>query len=125
MNITIANAPNYYSYPGMRGTVMSRVVSQQTRLEMVGKVMIEVGEFYGVSDAEIISESRVKNKSQARMIFSYLCYNYLRLNKSQIAAILNRDHTTIIHHLKTLDDLMFTEPRLKSQVELLASKIFY
>jgi chromosomal replication initiator protein len=109
----------------MRGTVMSRVVSQQTRLEMVGKVMIEVGEFYGVSDAEIISESRVKNKSQARMIFSYLCYNYLRLNKSQIAAILNRDHTTIIHHLKTLDDLMFTEPRLKSQVELLASKIFY
>lgn len=49
---------------------------------------------------DITSKSRQASFVQARSIFFKMCLQYTRLSQTKIAAMVNRDHATVIHAMK-------------------------
>lgn len=59
-------------------------------------------ELYGVSIAQILGERRLKHLVKARLdIIEHLVID-LGYSGHSVAKAMNRDHTTIAHHLRTL-----------------------
>lgn len=60
---------------------------------------------------EILSRSRKTEAVNARRVYAVILYLYLNYNLSEAGRRLGRDHTTIIHSLRTHDALLESDPR--------------
>lgn len=71
-------------------------------------------------DPELIkSPKRNGIYGEVRMITYYLCRKFCQgqITLKLLGDFTNRDHATVLHSLKTLENLMATEPHLKKKVE--------
>ncbi len=70
------------------------------------KTIIEtVAEFYGVTPDQLYGESRHKTSAMARNMAIYLLLQ-TNLTGESIAKIFNRDHTTVFHARKRIEQLI-------------------
>ena len=76
-------------------------------------------------DSELVrSKSRKREVVKARQIIFYLAYKYSGLSLKKIGEpYLKRDHSTIIHNLAQIRNLMDTEPNFRGLVEKIEGKI--
>lgn len=58
-----------------------------------------------------------------RQIIMYLSRELTNLSQYKIAKYFNKDHATVIHACKTIQDLMDSDPLLKSQIEEIRKRI--
>lgn len=82
-----------------------------------------VADHFGVSLDKMFSKDRHREITFARQVAMYLLRRKRRMTLKGVAAVFNRDHTTAIHSLQTVNDLMFTDPAIKNDVNLLLKKI--
>ena len=68
-----------------------------------------VGSLYGLDFEQMISINRRRELVDARKIMSVLLRNVYKLTFSKIGAILQRDHTTMLHYYRDHDNLMETD----------------
>ncbi len=74
--------------------------------------------------ADILTNSRKREVAQARQIAMYLSKQYTKNSLSSIGcAIGNRDHATVLHACKTVNDLMSTDKTFKANVLEMESKL--
>lgn len=59
----------------------------------------------------------------ARQVIMFLIRRYSTLSLVNIGKRYNKDHTTVIHSLRTIGNLMETDPVVRSQVRHLESEI--
>ncbi len=69
------------------------------------------------------SKTRVKEYVYARHVTFYFLRKFTKLSLKTIGDMLNRDHTTVIHGLENLSDIMDTEQDVRLEVELLERRI--
>jgi hypothetical protein len=75
-------------------------------LEMLKMIILNVTK---VSWPDITSKSRYRHIVMARHLFCWFAFHRFGRNKSDLKRIIGIDHTTVIHGIKMVDDLLQTK----------------
>lgn len=98
------------------GGVSSRVT--------VEDIQREVENFYKVSHQDLIGPKRNRNIAEARHVACYLCRQLLDLPYNEIGKKFNhRDHSTILHSVTTVEEMLVTNDDIQEVIEFLKKSI--
>jgi chromosomal replication initiator protein len=83
------------------------------------KIIETVCEHFKLTFKDLQSRSRVREFVYARHIIFYLIRKHTKMSLKSSGEMFGRDHTTVIHSVETLNNLMYTEYDVRSEVERL------
>ncbi|MCS6795038.1 MAG: chromosomal replication initiator protein DnaA [Raineya sp.] len=101
----------------------------ERRPETTGEIDIEhiqkvVCHYFDVKEDEIKGKSRTQHIVKARQIAMYLCKEYTELSLKAIGYHFGgRDHSTVIHAIQTISDLMEVDSSIRQDVNALMKLI--
>lgn len=83
-----------------------------------------IEQYYKVSHSELVGVKRTQNIAHARHIAIYLCRNMLDMPFGSIGKKFGqRDHSTIMHSVKTVEDKMRKNKEVRDEVEIITKMI--
>ena len=82
-----------------------------------------VADQFRLAGEELASKSRKKTFAFPRQIAMYLSRKHTDRGLSDIGKAFNRDHSTVIHSIRTLSETMLQKTSVQGQVELLDKKL--
>ncbi len=85
----------------------------------VEDIMREVENFYKIKHADLVGRSRARNIVYPRHIAIYLCRQLLDLPFNNIAKKFNRDHTTAMHSVTSVEEMVRNNREVQEEVEVL------
>ena len=90
----------------------------------VGMIQQLVSETFAISIEDLLSQNRSADLALARQVAMYLARNRTNESLQQIAYAFNKkDHTTVIHATKKIEELLKSDLRVKSYVDNIVSKL--
>ena len=89
----------------------------------VDKIFVAVEKKYGVTKADLISKSRVKEVAQARHVAIYLIRTITEMSLPAIGKLFNRDHTTILSSLDAIDKKTASSTAFEADINNLIKEI--
>lgn len=90
----------------------------------IGLIQQLVSETFGFSIEELLSQNRTADLALARQVAMYLARNKTEESLQQIGYAFNKkDHTTVIHACKKVDELIKTDMRVRSFVDNIVAKL--
>ncbi|MBT6123130.1 MAG: chromosomal replication initiator protein DnaA [Candidatus Puniceispirillum sp.] len=96
-----------------------RASSRQISVDSIQK---QVAAHYGIRVSEMFSARRARNIARPRQVAMYLTKNLTSLSYPEIGRQFGgRDHTTVMHAVKTIETLTLSDSRLGEDVDLLRS----
>ena len=96
-----------------------RASSRQISVDAIQK---RVAAHYGIRVSEMFSARRARNIARPRQVAMYLTKNLTSLSYPEIGRQFGgRDHTTVMHAVKTIETLTLSDSRLGEDVDLLRS----
>lgn len=110
---------NYIGMPGVKEKFRSESAPKITPEKIINVVC----DHYKLNAYKLKSKSRVKEFTHARYVIFYFLRKFANMTLKSVGLLFNRDHTTVIHGLETLQDIIDTEPAIKSEIELLETII--
>lgn len=101
------------------------LISKNIRREITPSFIIEVvGEHFSIPYDDIVSNKRSADIAHARQISMYLCRTLTEYSLKSIAqAFGGKDHSTVIHGVKKIEEKMKDNPSLVSSIETIKKKI--
>lgn len=87
------------------------------------KIIEIVCDHFKLAVKEVQSRSRVREFVYARNIIFYLLRKHTKMSLKSSGELFGRDHTTVIHGIETLNNLMYTDTDVRSEVELIEEKV--
>jgi chromosomal replication initiator protein len=78
---------------------------------------------YNLSIAELQSKSRKKNVTFPRQVSMYLARKLTEEALSEIGKAFNRDHSTVVHSIRVITEVMARNGSIRGQVEHLADRL--
>ncbi len=109
--------------------LIKKVVKERLGKRFLGEITLEdvirrVSEVTSVTEKDIVGQSRKKELVEARQITAYLSREILGASLSSIGIYLGgRDHTTILHACKNIEEKIKSEKRIKYQVESIKNEL--
>ena len=93
--------------------------------EITPNLIIEmVAEHFSVTSDDITSKKRNSEFVLPRQVVMYLCRNMLDISLTNIGKILGKkDHTTIIHGIKKIEEDIVTNEELKNKIDIIRKKL--
>ena len=82
-----------------------------------------IGKRFMVSIEDLRSRSRKRSIAFPRQVAMYLTRKYTDKSLADIGAIYNRDHSTVLHAIKTITLDMSRQPSVREQVEMLCAQL--
>lgn len=79
--------------------------------------------YFGVSEILLKGRKRDRDLAACRHLAVYLIDKHCNYTKSNIARLLNRDHTTVIHAIKRVNNSLFTKMDLYDDLKYLEREI--
>jgi chromosomal replication initiator protein len=96
------------------------VASHQPGEVQLDAIWHNVAEFYDISLNIAVSARRHMQEVRPRQVFYYLCRKYTTLSLKQIGNYTGgRDHSTVIHGAKSIENLMSYDKKFRAQIEAL------
>lgn len=92
-------------------------ISNMTVKSQIDSFIKEVFIKEGIDICYIKDRSRLREKVITRQICMYLLVKLTRLSLSQIGYLFNKDHSTVLHAKKTIQDLIDTDKEMKNKVD--------
>jgi len=121
----IPNIPSAaYVIPCIRGARSIYGIKKNFRAE---KIKSSVCKYYGVSEKEIISRSRVRHVVSARHMICYFARLYTNLTLKETSKLIGkRDHTTVIHAVGKINDQISLpfDNQVKEDIQNISMLIF-
>ena len=101
------------------------VIYPNKKKEITPSYIIEVvAEHFGISPEDIASKKRTAELVQPIQVVMYLCRQLTEASLQNIAkAIGKKDHTTVLHGIKTITKEMETDEELKNKIDIIKKKI--
>jgi chromosomal replication initiator protein len=87
--------------------------SRQTDLQAIMK---RVAAAFAVTEKELLAPSRLRTVLVARQVAIYLARGLTGLSLPRIAAAFGRDHTTVLHACRKVEEAMASDERLAGAV---------
>ncbi len=85
----------------------------------VEEIQKEVENFFKVKHSDLVGPKRTRNIVYPRQIAIYLCRQILDLPFNYIAKKFNRDHSTAMHSVNTVEELIRESPEVSEEIETL------
>ena len=79
--------------------------------------------FYDLSPEDILGKGKTKNIAAARQMATYLMRKLTTLTLEEIGGVLNRDHSTILHSIRKIEDSVNTDAALSDTVRDITANI--
>ncbi len=89
----------------------------------VDKIFAAVEKKYGVAKADLTGKSRVKEVAQARHVTIHLIRTVTEMSLPAIGKLFNRDHSTVISSLDTIDKKMASSSAFEAEINNLIKEI--
>ena len=87
-------------------------------------IMEQTAEYFSLSTGDLVSKSRSRPLTQARHIAMYLMRECTGLSLVKIGEIFGgRDHTTVLHAVRRIEELKQQDPSIARDVEVLLRKL--
>ncbi|MBK8625411.1 MAG: chromosomal replication initiator protein DnaA [Saprospiraceae bacterium] len=104
--------------------VINQFVSQIDKEISVENIKQLVAKYFDVPFEQLHSKTRMRDVVMARQLSMYLAKNYTSSSLKVIGdSFGGRDHSTVIHSLKTVQDMMDTDILFKDKVNKLVKKV--
>lgn len=108
---------------GMKVTVFIKI-PQKDELNVLA-IQQQICEAFEVSWSQIAGRSRKGIIPKARFAYCWICKQYLGMNLKEIGdTIGGRDHTTVIHALSTVKDLLDTKDAIMNPMLRVIESIY-
>ena len=89
--------------------------------ELVQKVVTDA---FGIKIADLKSKRRTKAVVLPRQVAMYLCRNFAGASLPETGAFFGgKDHSTVIHACKVIEEKKEKDPELRSRIELLIKQL--
>lgn len=110
---------NYVAMPGLmhKYRLPSNLMIQPNIIELL------VSEYYGHSLTVIRLKCRRREYVVTRQVMMYLMKRFSNMSLKDIGGRFHRDHTTVIHAIRTVNALMETQEQFKKQICELERKL--
>ena len=80
--------------------------------------------FFSVTEEEIVGQSRRKNIAEARQVVAYLSRKILDMPLNSVGLHLGgRDHTTIMHAERKVENLIKKDEKFKRRVDIVYNEL--
>lgn len=86
-------------------------------------VMAVTAEYYGVAASELSGRRGMKQVAHARQVAMYLCRELTALSLPQIGGEFDRDHTTVMHGVRKIRELVAVDERAGREVRELTGLV--
>jgi len=70
------------------------------------KIIDEICEFYGLTQAQVKGKCRLRGYVKARFVAMFMLRTRTGLTLKEIGRMFHRDHTSIIHAIKTINEVL-------------------
>lgn len=88
------------------------------------RVIEVIAEFFNLTKEDILNEKRTKDVARARQIVMYFLRHHLNLSLKEIGKILGgRDHSTILHGIEKIENLLEVDENLREKIVEIERKI--
>lgn len=85
-------------------------------------IINKVSSLRGVNKDQMLSKSRKRELVQSRQECMYLLKKTNRYTFAEIGSLFNKDHTTAIHAIRTISNLLETNKIFKQEHEIISDK---
>ena len=90
----------------------------------VDEIQKAAAEHFGLKQADMLSERRTRAVARPRQAAMWICKQLTTRSLPDIGRRFGgRDHTTVIHAVRRIDELRATDPRLAQDLEVLMRKL--
>lgn len=89
----------------------------------VDEIQKTVAEYYNVRVSDLLSKCRAQSITRPRQVAIYLCKELTPKSTPYIGGKFNRDHTTVIHSVRKIKELITSDSELNDDVERLRRKL--
>jgi chromosomal replication initiator protein len=94
------------------------------KLTGIAKIQALVADYYGVPRNEMESQRRGREVARPRQVAMFLSRDFTLYSLPSIGRRFgNRDHTTVIHAIKTIERLIGVDDQIAEDVEVLSEKL--
>ena len=108
----------------VKDVIKERVGSSFTSDLSIEDIVRKVSDVSNIPEKEIIGKSRKMELVEARQISMYLCREIMGKSLNNIGVYFGgRDHTTVMHAVKTINKKRTTDIRLKKMIESIKEEI--
>lgn len=91
--------------------------------KMFSIVRQEIERYYNIPYEQLISGTRKRPICEKRQLLQVLALKHTKLSTVAIGRLTNRDHATVIHARKTINNLLSTGDRIAGDYYILDEKI--
>jgi chromosomal replication initiation ATPase DnaA len=88
-----------------------------THPRQVQLIIERVARYWNLRINSLVGRSRLKNIARARFVACYLIKIIRKSSFEQIGEWINRDHSTVIHAIRTVERLIEADPEFAQQVQ--------
>lgn len=108
----------------MAKDVLKNIITENNKEITIDRIQKTVAEHYQIKTSEIKSQKRLKNIVLPRQIAMYISRNMTNLSYPEIGDKFGgKDHSTIIHAIKKIEEKMSSDMGLKMTVDKLMTKL--
>ena len=105
---------------GMTQDCLADILRASERKVSIDEIQRRVAEHYNIRLSEMIGPTRVRNVARPRQIAMYLCKHMTTRSLPEIGRRFGgRDHTTIMHGVKRIEELRAKDTQIADDLELL------
>jgi chromosomal replication initiator protein len=105
--------------------ILSGMVNSKKKVLSLKKIASSVAEFYNISEADLVKQSRRKEYVNPRQIAMYLARKEMKSSFPAIGEYFGgRDHTTVMHGVEKVEKLVDNTPSMKQEVNLIMDKLY-
>lgn len=93
-------------------------------MALVSGIQCLAAQHYGITLEQLVGRSKLDGYKWPRGVAIWLCRKHTCLSAATIAARFGkRDHSTVVHLVKSVQDRLDTDPRFAGEVRLLERRI--
>ena len=107
----------------MTQDILKDVLNLYEKEITVESIQKQVCNHFMIRESDLKSNRRDRNIARPRQIAMYLAKHLTNRSLPEIGAAFGRDHSTIIHAIRTIEDLVKTDAQIAQSVELLQKSI--
>jgi len=86
-------------------------------------IIKKVADFYDITPDEVIGKGKTKNVANARQMSIFLIRKLTSLTLEQIGEVMNRDHSTVLHSIRKVEESLQNDPKLLDTVHDITANI--
>jgi chromosomal replication initiator protein len=105
--------------------ILANMINAKKKTVTIKKIVMSVAEFYNITVEDILKQSRKKEYVKPRQIAMYVVRKELGSSFPTIGDFFGgRDHTTVMHGVEKISNLLSTTEALKQEVDLIQDKLY-